>query len=157
MMPICPRCDKPLMILEFRGVEVDFCHTCRGVWLDRGELEAVAGDAGAHDPLLAFQNQPGVVPRGRKHLCPRCDAALHEIGIQSQSLGVSESRSQLPSTPGLQDSQTPGLLVDLCPKGHGLWFDKDELPRLVAMFPPGTVAPGVMEALKGMFGNKPLE
>jgi len=35
----CPVCDATLRPVERRGVEVDICPDCKGVWLDRGELE----------------------------------------------------------------------------------------------------------------------
>jgi Zn-finger nucleic acid-binding protein len=37
----CPRCQVDLMISDRQGVEIDFCPQCRGVWLDRGELDKV--------------------------------------------------------------------------------------------------------------------
>jgi Zn-finger nucleic acid-binding protein len=35
----CPSCSTVLNITERRGIEIDFCPKCRGVWLDRGELD----------------------------------------------------------------------------------------------------------------------
>ena len=36
----CPQCSQsPLVISERQGVEIDYCARCRGVWLDRGELD----------------------------------------------------------------------------------------------------------------------
>jgi hypothetical protein len=37
----CPVCDVTLSISSREGVEIDFCPQCRGVWLDRGELDKV--------------------------------------------------------------------------------------------------------------------
>ena len=37
----CPRCQVDLAISDRQGVEIDFCPQCRGVWLDRGELDKV--------------------------------------------------------------------------------------------------------------------
>ena len=37
----CPRCNVDLMISDRQGIEIDFCPQCRGVWLDRGELDKV--------------------------------------------------------------------------------------------------------------------
>ena len=37
----CPKCQVDLMISDRQGVEIDFCPQCRGVWLDRGELDKV--------------------------------------------------------------------------------------------------------------------
>lgn len=35
----CPTCNVELRITDRQGVEIDYCPQCRGVWLDRGELD----------------------------------------------------------------------------------------------------------------------
>ena len=37
----CPRCRVDLVMTERMGVEIDYCPKCRGVWLDRGELDKI--------------------------------------------------------------------------------------------------------------------
>lgn len=37
----CPTCDITLMLTERQGVEIDYCPQCRGIWLDRGELDKI--------------------------------------------------------------------------------------------------------------------
>jgi len=37
----CPICKTGLTLSERSGVEIDYCPTCRGVWLDRGELDKI--------------------------------------------------------------------------------------------------------------------
>lgn len=38
----CPVCkDVTLLMTEKKGIEVDYCPECRGIWLDRGELEKI--------------------------------------------------------------------------------------------------------------------
>ena len=37
----CPACNETLTMTERQGVEIDFCPKCRGIWLDRGELDKV--------------------------------------------------------------------------------------------------------------------
>ena len=37
----CPKCILPLSMADRQGVEIDFCPQCRGVWLDRGELDKI--------------------------------------------------------------------------------------------------------------------
>jgi len=37
----CPICAVPLAMSERQGVEIDYCPQCRGVWLDRGELDKI--------------------------------------------------------------------------------------------------------------------
>ena len=39
---LCPRCDGSLSVTQRNGVEIDMCPKCRGVWLDRGELDKIA-------------------------------------------------------------------------------------------------------------------
>lgn len=37
----CPVCRVPLSMSDRQGIEIDFCPQCRGVWLDRGELDKI--------------------------------------------------------------------------------------------------------------------
>lgn len=43
MMPImnCPNDNETLVMSERSGIEIDYCPKCRGVWLDRGELDKI--------------------------------------------------------------------------------------------------------------------
>lgn len=38
---LCPNCKTELKMSERQGVEVDYCPQCRGIWLDRGELDKI--------------------------------------------------------------------------------------------------------------------
>ena len=38
---LCPVCNVDLQLSERSGVEIDYCPKCRGVWLDRGELDKI--------------------------------------------------------------------------------------------------------------------
>jgi len=38
----CPKCGMNLVEIEYRSIKVDRCSACEGVWLDKGELKAVA-------------------------------------------------------------------------------------------------------------------
>lgn len=46
----CPVCDVDLLMAERQGVEIDYCPQCRGVWLDRGELDKIIERAGEYGP-----------------------------------------------------------------------------------------------------------
>ena len=39
----CPKCDTRLATVAYKGVEIDRCESCRGIFLDDGELEMLAG------------------------------------------------------------------------------------------------------------------
>jgi uncharacterized protein len=46
----CPNCENTELHLSNRsGVEIDYCPSCRGVWLDRGELDKVIERADRYD------------------------------------------------------------------------------------------------------------
>lgn len=47
---LCPKChDQALVIVDRSGIEVDYCGGCRGVWLERGELEKLIDRAASSD------------------------------------------------------------------------------------------------------------
>ena len=45
----CPLCEVSMKEVERRGVRIDVCPECKGVWLDRGELEKLLATAAAHE------------------------------------------------------------------------------------------------------------
>jgi Zn-finger nucleic acid-binding protein len=126
MLPVCPKCDVGLIVLQFKSVEVDFCEACRGVWLDAGEFEALLQATGANpaNPLPA-----NTATRKTRYMCPRCDTHLEELTAGNE------------------------LLLDRCPRGHGLWFDADELEHLLLLCPAEAQAARTIEFLNDLFGK----
>ena len=49
----CPTDGTQLIMSERQGIEIDYCPTCRGVWLDRGELDKIIERATAEQPAPA--------------------------------------------------------------------------------------------------------
>jgi Zn-finger nucleic acid-binding protein len=45
----CPNCATEMMLSNKNGVEIDHCPRCRGVWLDRGELEKITSMQNRYD------------------------------------------------------------------------------------------------------------
>lgn len=75
----CPNDATDLVMAERQGIEIDYCPNCRGVWLDRGELDKlIERSAGAPAPRPEAQygqpSRPGAshreahYPRRRKSL-----------------------------------------------------------------------------------------
>ena len=97
---------------ELRGADIDGCVRCGGTWLDSGEIEWV----GAVDPAdaarfaLTLANAPEV--RTTERRCPRCPRRLREITVGEQ----------------------PRLILDRCPWGHGIWFDRGEMLTFIHTF-----------------------
>lgn len=65
----CPIDGTALVMTERSGVEIDYCPKCRGVWLDRGELDKIIERAAPPAPAVALTEpprapQPPQPPRG---------------------------------------------------------------------------------------------
>ena len=54
----CPICKTGLTLSDRSGVEIDHCQTCRGVWLDRGELDKIIERSVADAPPARPQPEP---------------------------------------------------------------------------------------------------
>ena len=60
----CPTCTETALVMsERQGVEIDYCPQCRGVWLDRGELDKLIERAGAMTPAAAVNQAASSQPR----------------------------------------------------------------------------------------------
>jgi Zn-finger nucleic acid-binding protein len=106
----CPACSNPMITMELQNVEIDHCLKCGGIWLDEGELEILLDDAQKAKTLLdSFRRDVTVTERPRR--CPICDKKM---------------------TKALVGRAKPSLLIDTCRRGDGLWFDRGELPGVIA-------------------------
>lgn len=56
----CPVCNVPLSLSDRQGVEIDYCPRCRGVWLDRGEIDKIVErEVATYGPLARRDMAPG--------------------------------------------------------------------------------------------------
>jgi uncharacterized protein len=58
----CPVCAVPLAMSDRQGIEIDYCPQCRGVWLDRGELDKIIERSQAPAPAPSQAQQPRQAP-----------------------------------------------------------------------------------------------
>lgn len=63
----CPICMIPLNIAERQGVEIDYCPKCRGVWLDRGELDKIIERSMSEMPSSAHGEERYSDGRNQRH------------------------------------------------------------------------------------------
>ena len=66
----CPVDGAQLVMTERSGVEIDYCPQCRGVWLDRGELDKILERA---TPAVTLQEPVREAPRPEYREPPRGD------------------------------------------------------------------------------------
>ena len=64
----CPSCPETTLVMtERQGVEIDYCPACRGIWLDRGELDKLLDKAAAATaPAAPFVPASAPVHRARQ-------------------------------------------------------------------------------------------
>ena len=128
-MRICPVCDTEMAVLELHGVEIDYCFSCGGIWLDSGELEELIGNEEESLKIMKSFKDVTLTNKEKKRPCPICGKAMKKVEVPL--------------------SESP-VILDKCPKEHGIWFDKDELLRIVNSS-SDSADQKVVEFLKDMF------
>ena len=109
---ICPVCNRDMIDVEYKRIELDYCAKCRGVWFDADELELLFEKMGIEEHGLPLDNvskmpEAATSEKGRK--CPICDRRMKKTTIGDKD----------------------GVLIDACISGDGLWFDGGEVSQLV--------------------------
>ena len=82
----CPVDGTTLVMSERQNIEIDYCPTCRGVWLDRGELDKIIERSSAAEAPTAPQApQAPPAPQAPQAPCPpQAGYAPNPWGSQSQ-------------------------------------------------------------------------
>ena len=109
---MCPVCRERMIAYELDGVEIDRCPACGGTWLDAGELQMLTERAGVDVGELSHALERSRDGRRVRRRCPRCAATLREIHAGREQRAV----------------------LDRCPRGDGLWFDRGELLAVVRSY-----------------------
>lgn len=127
----CPACNEILFTVEYEQIELDYCGECQGVWLDAGELDLLLGDHALTEGFLSA-GDPASYKNEQVRLCPLCDSPMNK-------------------------SVTGGakpVVHDLCPKGHGTWFDSGELAAVIEQGVATAQDSPVIRWLHGLFPEK---
>ena len=123
-----PVANEPMLVLELKGIEIDYCPFTHGIWLDTGELEELYHDRTTADDLLA-SFKVDEKNREKKIRCPICNKKMEKVLVNDK------------------------VVIDRCVRGHGLWFDEGELLQVLEM----ETDPGegkVIDILKDMFSHQ---
>jgi Zn-finger nucleic acid-binding protein len=120
----CPRCtsatENPLMEPAIVGsVQFDECTKCGGIWADLGTFQKIlTSEAAQVDALNMLGPNRQQTERLVRYLkCPVCKQQMFRRNYARRS----------------------GIIVDLCTE-HGLWFDRDELRKLIEFIRTGGLA-----------------
>jgi Zn-finger nucleic acid-binding protein len=101
-----------MLVVEYNNIELDYCNNCYGVWFDSTELELLLKSMklDSHNLLLNdVLSAPEAMSQEKKRRCPICSRKMKKTTI----------------------GERPGVLVDVCPRGNGLWFDGGEVAQLL--------------------------
>lgn len=146
----CPNCGQPLLTFELkhsRGILLDGCRTCKGIWVDDGELRALWKQVRSHQPDSGHEKPvrrphlPAIAAFLTKVHCPVCDEtnpATASTCWKCQAVLKGRRGAMLcPHCGGRLLSQVWGeLSLDRCQSCGGLWMTDQVLARLLAQDPP---------------------
>jgi Zn-finger nucleic acid-binding protein len=109
---ICPACKKDMIVVEYSNIELDYCLNCHGVWFDSDELELLLKCMDLDTPDLLLGHILGSresETKEKKKRCPICRRKMKKTTI----------------------GEHPEILIDVCKRKDGVWFDGGELTQLV--------------------------
>lgn len=103
----CPKCYSQLEQTSYRGIQVDSCSECGGMWLDLQELDQL------EDEVLDVDEVKGSMvfkSTSTYHLCPHCGSQLRRFQYRLHSLEL-----------------------EYCENEHGFWLDEGEEKRVLEL------------------------
>lgn len=109
---ICPKCKSDMIVVEQDNIELDYCTDCNGVWFDAGEMDLLLQsiDIDSSGSLLKdMLDAPETDSPEKNRKCPICGSKMKKPTIGDKNK----------------------ILIDVCPKGDGMWFDGGELTELI--------------------------
>ena len=101
-----------MIVVEHNKIELDYCTGCQGVWFDSGELELFLSSMCLDSRSVFLRNilnSQEVQSTEKKRKCPICGKKMKKTIIGRQ----------------------PEVLIDVCQRGDGLWFDSGEVISLI--------------------------
>lgn len=108
----CPNCKKPLKQATFKGVRIEECENCKGLWFDKGELQAAKDNEDEYLrwlDIVIFEDKPNKYSDNTsKKYCPKC-------GINLQSKTFMHSK----------------VVIEACPQCKGVWLDNHEFEKII--------------------------
>lgn len=108
----CPACKGVVVVVEYQRIELDYCTNCYGVWFDAGELALLTerldleGQGLSVNEIVALPEKR-VAEKARR--CPICRRKMKKVTLGG----------------------APQVLVDVCPRGDGVWFDGGEVGQVL--------------------------
>ncbi|MGZ8899842.1 MAG: zf-TFIIB domain-containing protein [Limisphaerales bacterium] len=117
----CPKCKTSVLAqVELGHTPVKECAKCHGLWVDASTFDRICTDRERQSAVLGSASEMFRPDRGNLEMavryvkCPECNQLMHRVNFAKCS----------------------GIILDVC-KGHGTWFDRDELQHIVEFIRTG--------------------
>jgi len=115
---VCPRCKKKLHLLEIGVASIRECGECGGLWTGVDTFEAICADKEQQSAVLKYVTAQSRDPNLSLPInyvpCPVCSQLMNRSNF----------------------ARISGVVIDLC-KQHGVWFDADELSKIIDFIDKG--------------------
>jgi Zn-finger nucleic acid-binding protein len=116
----CPRCKQALQSLKIDTTNIRECLKCGGFWANVDTFESLCADKEQQAAVLNFigtKNFESPLTPISYVPCPDCKQLMNRSNF----------------------ARVSGVIIDLC-KHHGVWFDADELPKIIDFIDKGGLA-----------------
>lgn len=120
----CPKCKSQMEPVLYEGVEVDRCTSCKGLWLDLGEREDLAGAEAASAIDVGDARVGAAMNPIDRYPCPRCHGGMVRM----------------------VDPKQPHIWYEKCASCGGSFFDAGELRDLASV--------GIADFFKDLFARE---
>ena len=118
----CPRCREPLTAVVLGATKALECAHCSGLWIDTETFNEICADRekqaaviGGDSPITPAESRPILLPTRSSYVpCPVCAKLMNRVNFARAS----------------------GVILDIC-KADGVWFDREELRRIVEFIRAG--------------------
>jgi len=115
----CPRCQTVMSSVTVGSTAVLECDRCLGLWLNVSSFEQICADREQQSAVMGLASPVPThaveeTSKVKYVRCPQCSQMMNRLNF----------------------ARCSGVIVDVC-KGHGTWFDRDELSRIVEFIRQG--------------------
>ncbi len=114
----CPRCQTQLNAVALGNTNVHECAACAGLWIGVEAFNTICADREKQSAVIGIAPSPIsaelVIEEIHYIACPICKEMMNRMNFANRS----------------------GIILDIC-RPHGVWFDRDELRRIVAFIRNG--------------------
>lgn len=108
----CPVCKGVVAVVEYERIELDYCTNCSGIWFDAGELELLTDRLSLDEEQLSLHDiwaLPDAKVSEKARRCPICGKKMKKVYVGDE----------------------PKVLLDICPRQDGIWFDSGEVSQVL--------------------------